>query len=107
MRKFFCRLLFFLFLFLLFNIIRVTPVFANNLFKEGIYSLSDFNSSVNNIYSVQNISSDNIAYLLVFDENQVPLQTIKLEPKSSKYTLVPLSSDYKIVIVGNGEVFIS
>ena len=62
--------------------------------------------SSNNAYVVQYISSKNSVYILLFDENQLQLQAIRLEPKSEKYNLLPLKPNYGIVIVGNGEVFI-
>lgn len=94
-------------IFLSFNIIRATPVFAANVFKEGIYKAADFNFSPNDVYNVQNISPNSSVYVLLFDENQLGIQSIRLDPKSSKYNLLPLKPDYRIVIVGNGEVFIA
>lgn len=90
-----------------FNMIRATPAFAVNVFKEGVYKAADFNFSPNNVYNVQNVSSDHSVYVLLYDENQLGIQSIRLEPKSSKYNLLPLKPDYRIVIVGNGEVFIA
>lgn len=89
---------------LLFNLTFST--FAVNIFKEGVYKAADFNFSSNNAYVVQNISSKNSVYILLFDENQLQLQAIRLEPKSEKYNLLPLKPEYRIVIIGNGEVFI-
>ena len=105
MKKF--TALFLILLCLSFNIIIVTPVAAANVFKEGFYKVSDFNFSPNNTYNIQNISSDNGMYVLVFDNDQNLQQSIRLEPKSSKYKLVQLKSDHSIVIVGGGEVSIS
>jgi hypothetical protein len=94
-------------IFLSFNIIRATPVFAVNVFKEGIYKAADFNFSPNDVYNVQNVSPNSSVYVLLFDENQLGIQSIRLDPQSSKYNLLPLKPDYRIVIVGNGEVFIA
>jgi hypothetical protein len=91
---------------LIFTTFIATPAFAANTFKEGVYKSSDFNFSANETYIVQNISQTDSVYLILFDENQLIIQSIRLEPKSAKYNLIPLKPDYRIVIVGNGEVFI-
>jgi hypothetical protein len=98
---------FFIFLCLSFNIINVTPVAAVNIFNEGVYKVTDFNFSPNSLYIVQNISTSNSVYVLILDENQLQIQAIKLVPMSLKFNLVPLKPDYRIVIVGNGNVYIS
>lgn len=82
-------------------------VSAANVFKEGVYKAADFNFSQNSTYNVQNVSSTNSVYVLLFDEDQLTLQSIRLDPNSSKYNLLPLKPAYRIVIVGNGEVFIA
>lgn len=92
---------------LLFNIIMITPAFAANIFKEGVYKAADFNFSPENLYSVQNVSESDNVYVLLFDENQLGIQSIRLLPNSGKYNLLPLKPDYRIVIVGKGDVFIS
>ncbi|RII34134.1 hypothetical protein D2A34_13280 [Clostridium chromiireducens] len=91
-------------IFLLFNL--TLSAFAANLFKEGIYKASDFNFSPENTYSVQNVSPKDSVYILLFDENQLQLQSIRLAPQSGKYNLLPLKPDYRIAIVGKGDVFI-
>ncbi|HEY5523830.1 MAG TPA: hypothetical protein VIK26_00675, partial [Clostridium sp.] len=90
-----------------FNIMRLTPVAAANVFKEGFYKVSDFNFSSNNSYTIQNISPDGSVYVLIFNENQIVQQSMRLEPQSSEYNLLPLKPDYSIVIIGKGEVAIS
>ena len=102
MKKFI--ILFLISIFFLFNL--TFPTFAVNIFKEGVYKTADFNFSSNNTHIVQNVSSTNSVYILLFDENQLQLQAIRLEPKSEKYNLLPLKPEYRIVIIGNGEVFI-
>ena len=101
MKKFSVFLL--IFLCLSFN----TGVSAVNLFKEGVYKAADFNFSPTNRYTVQNISPSNSVYLILFDENQKIIQSIRLDPKSEKYNLLSLNPAYRIAIVGNGEVFIA
>ena len=90
-----------------FNIISVTPLAAATTFKEGIYSAADFNFSPSDQYKIQNISPDSSVYVLLFDENQLAIQTFRLEPHSGSYNLLPLKPNYRIAIVGNGEVSIA
>jgi hypothetical protein len=42
--------------------ITIIPVFAANTITEGIYKAADFNFSSKNLYTVQNISSNDSAY---------------------------------------------
>ncbi len=93
-------------IFLSFNIFLSISAFAVTNFKEGIYQLSDFNISPNNRYSIQNISPSQSVYVLLFDENQLQIQSIRLKPNSESYSLLPLQPNYRIVVVGNGEVII-
>ncbi|WP_238919037.1 hypothetical protein [Clostridium sp. YIM B02555] len=102
MKKF--LLIFLITIFLSFNVTHLA--FAVNIFKEGIYKAADFNFSTENTYSVQNVSPKDSVYILLFDENQLQLQSIRLGPQSGKYNLLPLKPDYRIAIVGNGDVFI-
>lgn len=97
-------LLFLISMFLLFNLTLST--FAANIFKEGVYKAADFNFSSENTYSVQNVSKKDSVYILLFDANQLQLQSIRLDPQSGKYNLLPLKPDYRIAIIGNGDVFI-
>lgn len=90
-----------------FNMFNTTSAFAANVFKEGVYKAADFNFSPTNTYSVQNVSSDASVYVLIFDANQLGIQSIRLEANSGRYNLLPLNPDYRIVIVGNAEVFIA
>ena len=89
------------------NIFKVSPAFAVTSFKEGIYQLSNFNISPGNNYTIQNTSPNESIYMILFDENQRQLQAINLSPKSINYTLIPLQPNYRIVIIGNGEVTIA
>jgi len=83
-----------------------TSASAVNVFKEGVYKAADFNFTPNNRYTVKNISAKDNVYLLLFDENQLAIQSIRLYPNSEKYNLLPLKPEYRIAIVGNGDVFI-
>lgn len=98
--------LFLILICLSFNILVATPAFAVINFKEGVYQLSDFSISPNNRYTIKNISTNNSVYVLLFDENQRQLQTLILSPKSENYNLIALKPDYRIAIIGNGEVTI-
>jgi len=102
-----CTVLFLIFLCLSFNIISATPVAAATTFKEGLYKAADFKFSSDNLYYIQNISEKDNVYVLLFDENQLQIQSIRLGPKSLKYNLLPLKPEYRIVIVGNGSIDIS
>lgn len=101
--------------FIIFSLISLSLLFcfspqlvsASNIFEEGVYKAADFNFSLENKYTVQNISKKNTVFIQVFDENQNLLQSIHLSTDSEKYNLLPLKSDYRIVIVGNGDVYIS
>lgn len=78
----------------------------NTTYKEGVYRLSNLSPSKDNLYTIQNISSEDNAYLIVMDENLTTLQFLRLQPKSPEYDLVPLTEKYRLVIFGNGEVLI-
>ena len=93
-------------IFLLFNIIVTDPTLAATSFKEGIYQVSDLNISKGNNYTIQNTSTNDSIFMIIFDKNQYELQSIHLSPKSIKYSLIPLEPSYRIVIVGTGEVTI-
>lgn len=90
-----------------FNIITSSPKAETLSFKEGIYQLSDFNISESNTYNIQNISPSDTMYIIIFDENQHEIQSIHLSPKSLSFRLVPLQPNYRIALIGQGEVIIS
>lgn len=83
------------------------PVNAENTLKEGIYTAADFDYSPKNLYTIQNVSTEDSICIIVFDENHVELQNIRLNPNSLEYNLIPLKPNYKITILGNGEAFIN
>lgn len=90
---------------LIFSTFTTTPAFAQNVFKEGSYRISDFNPSKDGLYYVQNVS-DSGAYAIVFNESLIATQVLYLESKSSKYNFLPLTSEHRVVIVGDGQVYI-
>lgn len=104
MKKF--SILFLFFLLLNFTQVKYANALIQNLIKQGVYTLSDLNYSKDNLYEVKNTSSKECAYIAVFDENNIILQSIRLEPNSASYNLVPLKADYKIVVLGKAEIFI-
>lgn len=92
---------------LFFNSFTLISTFAVTTFKEGVYQLSNLNVTPKNRYTIQNISPDNSVYIALFDEEQRQIQSIHLSPKSENYSLIPLEPNYRIVIVGKGEVIIA
>ena len=82
-------------------------VIPTNVLKEGIYTLSDFNISPDNLYDITNVSSTEDAYILIFDENYVIMQSLRLSPSIKSFNLVPLKPTNKLVILGKTEVFIA
>jgi len=81
MKKF--TLLFLVFLCLSFNIVSVALA-AETSFNEGIYKLSDFNFSPDNLYSIENATKTDTSLVLIYDENQLIIQSIALKPDSPK-----------------------
>ncbi|MDS0527685.1 hypothetical protein NNC19_18505 [Clostridium sp. SHJSY1] len=96
-----------IFLCLLFNnsVNAINPP-PSNVYTEGIYKVSDLNISTGNLYTVQNLSNDNVL-VQVYDENKEVLQYMRLPPSSRKISLLQLKPDYRIVILGKGDIFIS
>ncbi|AWK49582.1 hypothetical protein DIC82_19265 [Clostridium beijerinckii] len=102
--------LFLTFLCLTFIVSGLKPAFAalttNNL-TQGIYTLSDFNHSKDDIYSVSNISSTDTMSIIITDEDQNILQAIRLTPNSEKHNTIPILPNYTIILLGKGEVYIN
>lgn len=86
--------------------VSINTVHALNVFKEGVYKVADLNFSQDNQYMVQNVSQTEGAYLQVFDENQVLVQSIRFQPNSEKFNLVKITPEFRIVIVGGGSIYI-
>ena len=105
MKKF--TILFLILLCLSFNIAIIAPLAQTSGIKEGLYKASDFKLTPNNTYTMQNLSSDDNVFILIFNENNVVQQSLRLEPKSPKLNLFPLKPEYKILVVGNGDISIS
>lgn len=107
MKKF--TVLFLISLCLSFNFFKVTTfaVLPTNVLKEGVYTLSDFNISPGNLYDITNVSSTEDAYIIVFDQNYVILQSLRLSPSIRSFNLVPLQPNNKLVVLGKTEVYIA
>ena len=106
MKKFTILLL--IFLCILFNIIGLIPAFAVAAnFKEGIYTFADLDVSPSNAYTIKNVSPKDSVRILIFDEYNKYMQTIKLEPDSIEKDAITIQPNYIIVVAGNGEVTIT
>ena len=106
MRKFTVLLL--AFLCLSFNMVKVYAAPKNtnptNVYTEDLYKPSDLNIIDTNVYTIQNISKDKGLYVVIYNENQKIMQTIQLEPKSKKYELIPIKPEYRIGVIGGGQL---
>lgn len=99
-------LIFSIFLFLSCNINTVTSfaqLTTTPSFSEGFYTITDLKLAPNAAYKIQNISPNKV-FVIVFDDDQKIQQSIRLEPNSPKYSIKPLQFNYKVVILGNGQV---
>lgn len=105
MKKIF--ILFIISLLLLFYVFTATSLAQVEELKEGVYKAKDLNLLINRTYDVQNISANEDIFMLIFDGNENLQQSLRLKAKSQKYKLLPFREDYKILIVGSGEVSLS
>jgi hypothetical protein len=90
-----------------FNVSIMTAMAEARVIKEGLYKVDSLKLSPDTIYNIQNNSFSDRAFVLIFDNNQIIQQTIRLKPQSPKYPLIPLQSDYRIIVVGDGELTLS
>lgn len=79
---------------------------TNQTFSEGIYSLSDLKLLENVPYKVQNVSGGT-AFIVILNSDLVLEQSIRFDANSLRYILNPMKYDYKIVIVGTGQLSFS
>lgn len=105
MRKF--TILFIVSLFLSFNVFTIASLAETNILKEGLYIVNNLKFSPNEIYTIENDSFSDRVQVIIFDENQTIIQSLRLRPQAPKYELQPLQPDYRIAIIGDGEVVIS
>ena len=100
--------IFMIFICLTFNIIGLKSAFAaTNIFTQGIYKVSDLIPSKSTLYSFSNISSKEKIYFIILDENQDVVHAIRLLPKSEKHISAPILQDYRIIVLGKGDLFIT
>ncbi len=104
MKKFFISFL--ILLCLSFNMITLMPLAIGNIFTEGFYKSSDLNLPAKDYYNIQNVSSTDNVYVLVFDRTHALYESIRIAPNSQKYVLT-LPPDFRLAIVGKGDVYIS
>ncbi|MEO2565120.1 hypothetical protein ABHA59_14575 [Clostridium tertium] len=106
MKKFFYTLL--IFLCLSFNIAKAQPPIYTNIFNQGVYRVNSIIEVLGkDLSSIQNISSEKSIYFLLVDENQSVIQALQMEPNSPKYDLHKLQPNFKIILIGEGSVFLS
>ena len=87
--------------------IKTLAIPQGNLIKEGIYDIENLDLDLNKIYEIQNTSKTEMAFVILFDDHDDMIQFIKLMPDSSKQRLLPMKAQYRLVIIGTTEVFIS
>ena len=80
---------------------------SSQTLTKGFYKVKNLQLSPDTPYTVQNASFNERIYIIIFDSQATPLQGVRLKPQSKKFNLIPLKPDYKVVIIGDGEVLIS
>lgn len=105
MKKF--ALIFSIFLLISLNL-NISPVVAETkkTFPEGIYTIKDLGLLPNVIYKVQSNYSGK-AFISILNSDLVLEQSIRFQPSSLQYILNPMQYDYKIVILGPGQLTFS
>lgn len=102
-----CVAIFSVVLFILFNILIVSSAAQPQSYKQGIYTEQQLNLNPSTAHTIRNSSSNEYAFVIIFDSNQIVQQIIQLEPKSENYNLEALLPGYVIVIVGKSDIIIS
>jgi len=102
-----CVVIFSVVLLISFNILIVSSAAPPTSYKQGIYTEQQLNLNRSTAHTIQNSSSNEYAFVIIFDSNQVVQQIIQLEPKSENYNLETLLPGYIIVIVGKADIIIS
>ena len=75
-------------------------------FSEGFYDVGTLKLVPNVSYNVRNISASRVLMIIV-DSNEVIQQVLRFEPNSKQYVMIPLQFEYKIIIIGNGQLSFS
>lgn len=96
-------------LFLNFNIVQAqeNPQITSNVLGEGVYNVGDILNLLGDVRYIQNISSQNTVYFALLDHNRAVMESIIMRPGSGKFSLIELEPSYKLVILGDGEAFLS
>lgn len=76
---------------------------VSRTFSQGIYRMKDLNLISNVAYTVKN-SSPSETFLIIFDENKIIQQSIRLEGNSINYVLRPMKEDFNFVILGTWQL---
>lgn len=105
MKRFISALSIFLILLITINTVNVAAYPES--FSQGFYSVKDLHLMENVNYAVQNISPNYDAYLIIFDDQERTNESVRLGPHSQKHILLPVKYNYKILIIGNGELTFS
>lgn len=103
-------ILFLIFLFLTFTIVGLKPAFpvvTTNIYKQGIYTLSDFSPAKDGVYTISNVSATYYMGVIIADEEQNILQDIRLKPNSEKHNTIPIGPNDTVILLGKGEVYIN
>ncbi len=100
-------IIFSIFLFLLLNILILPSIAQSRSYEQGIYTTNQLNLSENTTHTIKNDSTNEYAFVIIFDSNQIVQQLIQLEPQSGEYILEPIESGYLLIIVGKAKVIIS
>lgn len=100
-------IIFLLFIYCSFQALLVPTVASSQTLTKGFYKVKNLQLSPNTPYTVQNPSFNERIYIIIFDSHATPLQGVRLKPQSKKFNLIPLQPDYKVVLIGDGEVLIS
>ena len=92
------------FLLISFNINTVSTLAkTEETFSEGIYTITDLKLMANVPYKVKNVSGGE-AFICILNGDLVLEQAIRFNPKSLQYVLNPMDYNYKIIIVGTGQL---
>lgn len=89
-----------------FNIAKA-PQITSNVLTEGVYNVGDIINALGDVRYIQNISSQNTVYFALLDDNRAAIESIIMKPGSGKFLLTELKPSYKLVILGDGEAFLS
>lgn len=75
---------------------------------EGVYNANALGIPLNEINYAQNVSEKGTTYLIIYDESNTIVQSIKLMPNSPKVQIYPqLDPSYKIIVIGDGSIVLS